>query len=124
MYLPNMQNKKDCTISIDTSGARITKVMVMDGDGLERGSCVREGKSQTILPAIEQVVSEKQITLDDVIAITVHTGPGSFTGVRVGVAVAKMMGLLLGVDINGRKSWETTDILYEKDAFSRNPPQG
>jgi tRNA threonylcarbamoyladenosine biosynthesis protein TsaB len=96
-----MQNKKDYTISIDTSGARITRVVLKDGDGLEFGTLAMEGKSQTILPAIERVVSEKQRVLDDAIGITVHTGPGSFTGVRVGVAVAKMMGLLLGVVVNG-----------------------
>ena len=119
-----MKDKKGITISIDTSAIREARVTLTGPDGLVLGECSMEGKSQTILPALEKVLADTNATIDDITGIRVHTGPGSFTGVRVGVAVAKIISLLLGIDVNGGKPWENIDILYEKDKFAANPLQG
>jgi tRNA threonylcarbamoyladenosine biosynthesis protein TsaB len=119
-----MENKRRITVSIDTSGIREAYVKLMDEEGLVIRECRMEGKSQTILPVFEKVLSEAKITMDDIIGITVNCGPGSFTGLRVGVAVAKLLSLLLGIEINGEKSWHPVEILYEKDKFAGNPLQG
>lgn len=42
--------------------------------------------------------------------IEVETGPGSFTGLRVGVAVANALGLALGIPVNGKKM--ETELRY------------
>ena len=38
----------------------------------------------------------------DITEIEVHTGPGSFTGLRVGIAVATTLGKLLNIPVNGQ----------------------
>lgn len=54
------------------------------------------------LPAsIEKVLAEAGSSLDDVGAIVVGIGPGSFTGLRVGLAVAKGLAFGLGIPIVG-----------------------
>ena len=45
--------------------------------------------SQTLMPMVEQLCQNTATSLDDVEAIAVNAGPGSFTGVRIGVAAAK-----------------------------------
>lgn len=46
----------------------------------------------------------------DIKAIEVETGPGSFTGLRVGVAVANALGLALKIPVNGKKM--ETNLVY------------
>ena len=45
--------------------------------------------SQTLMPMIEQLSINAQVPLGEIEAIAVNAGPGSFTGVRIGVAAAK-----------------------------------
>lgn len=45
--------------------------------------------SQTLMPMTEQLLKNTEMTIDEVDAIAVNVGPGSFTGVRIGVAAAK-----------------------------------
>ena len=52
--------------------------------------------SRTLLPLAESLLKNCGVTLDDVDALAVAHGPGSFTGVRIGVATVK--GLALGAD--------------------------
>jgi tRNA threonylcarbamoyl adenosine modification protein YeaZ len=52
---------------------------------------------ETLLPAIERALTEQGIDRSDLCAVVVGTGPGAFTGLRVGIATAK--GIAHGLDI-------------------------
>lgn len=45
--------------------------------------------SQTLIPMIEQVMKNTGFSMDEIDAVAVNAGPGSFTGVRIGVAAVK-----------------------------------
>lgn len=45
--------------------------------------------SQTLMPMAEQLCSNTGVSFDEIEAVAVNAGPGSFTGVRIGVAAAK-----------------------------------
>lgn len=47
--------------------------------------------SEKFLPMIERIIAKNQLQIDNIDAIYVINGPGSFTGVRVGVTTAKVM---------------------------------
>lgn len=51
--------------------------------------------SQTLLPMVEEIVSMLGMDLKEIDAIAVSAGPGSFTGLRIGSATAKGLGLVL-----------------------------
>lgn len=51
--------------------------------------------SQTLLPMVEEIVSMVDLDLKEIDAIAVSAGPGSFTGLRIGSATAKGLGLVL-----------------------------
>ena len=51
--------------------------------------------SQTLLPMLDEIVKLLDLDLDTIDAIAVAGGPGSFTGLRIGAATAKGLGLAL-----------------------------
>lgn len=51
--------------------------------------------SQTLLPMIDEIVRMTETDLEEIEAIAVSAGPGSFTGLRIGAATAKGLGLAL-----------------------------
>ena len=55
--------------------------------------------AELLTPAIEFVCRQADITLDEIGAIAVDTGPGLFTGMRVGIATAKAMAQALRVPV-------------------------
>lgn len=97
---------------IDTSSREKITIGV-DGEMFETLSG-RE-KSQRLLPFMEESLKKKNKNIKDVTEIEVNTGPGSFTGLRVGVSVANALGWALGVTVNGKRidKGESVDIEYE-----------
>ncbi len=66
--------------------------------------------SQALLPLIQNALKKAGISLQDLTGVNVATGPGSFTGIRVGVSVANALGFALGIPVNGKKM--ETELLY------------
>ncbi|WON78385.1 tRNA (adenosine(37)-N6)-threonylcarbamoyltransferase complex dimerization subunit type 1 TsaB [Serratia sp. UGAL515B_01] len=58
--------------------------------------CPRE-HTQRILPLVQQVLAESELTLSQLDALAFGRGPGSFTGVRIGIGIAQ--GLALGANL-------------------------
>lgn len=84
-------------LAIDSSGAPASAA-VAEGDVLLAEYTIRYKKthSQTLLPMMDQIKRMIELDLDTVDAIAVAGGPGSFTGLRIGSATAKGIGLALG----------------------------
>ena len=52
---------------------------------------------QNLTPQIDQILKDNQLQTGDVDVIAVSHGPGSFTGIRIGVATARALGQILGI---------------------------
>jgi len=65
-------------------------------------------KSQATLVIIDKLLRKNKLKPTDIEEIEVNTGPGSFTGTRVGVAIANALGFGLDVKVNGSKSKPAT----------------
>jgi tRNA threonylcarbamoyladenosine biosynthesis protein TsaB len=59
------------------------------------------GHAEALIPLIARVMKQAGIKFSDVDRIAVTTGPGSFTGVRVGLAAARGFGVATGVPVVG-----------------------
>ena len=79
-------------LGLDTSAASGGAALLVDGVvRSERSFNVGTVHSERLMPAVEQVMREADITGDQLDAIAVTVGPGSFTGLRVGVTTAKAL---------------------------------
>lgn len=77
-------------MAIDTSAKAVSCALVRNGQVL--GSFYSNTgltHSQTLLPMVEHLLDVASISMCDVDAIAVNAGPGSFTGVRIGVSAVK-----------------------------------
>lgn len=72
--------------------------------------------SQVLLPMIVKILKKNKVKLRDLTAVEVNPGPGSFTGTRVGVTVANVLGYILNVPVNGKKGKIIVPV-YEKSKF-------
>ncbi len=108
------------TIVIDSSGSDAIRVALesSDGEQHELKKPASKSKAQEALPMIDELLGEQGLTLADVTAIRVNTGPGSYTGLRVGIAMANMLGFLLGVPINGLPVGQHVFPVYEGDRYA------
>ena len=77
-------------VGIDTSGPAASCAALVDGCVVELIAMNRGlTHSETIMPALDQVMSAAELTCDQVDCFAAVAGPGSFTGVRIGVCAAK-----------------------------------
>lgn len=104
---------------IDSSGSEVIRVGVKPSEGghHELKKPLSKAKAQEVLPMIEKLLKNQKLSLDDITAITVSVGPGSYTGLRVGIAIANMLGFLLGVPINDLVVGQTVIPVYEDDRY-------
>ena len=91
-------------IYIDTTDN--TKVLVsltIHGKEYRKEKKMEARSSQLVLPLIEELLAEHALTPHDIAEVAVNEGPGSFTGVRVGVSIANALAFGLGIPVNGTK---------------------
>ena len=93
---------------IDTTDNSKTTVELQLKDKIDKISKKSVPKSQITLQLIDRILAKNGIKPTEIEEIVVNTGPGSFTGTRVGVAIANALGFGLGVKVNGSKSKQAT----------------
>ncbi|MBQ8148476.1 MAG: tRNA (adenosine(37)-N6)-threonylcarbamoyltransferase complex dimerization subunit type 1 TsaB [Lachnospiraceae bacterium] len=83
-------------LAMDSSGLVASAAIIEDGImRAEYTMNYKKTHSQTLLPMIDEIVKMTETDLDTIDAIAVAGGPGSFTGLRIGSATAKGLGLAL-----------------------------
>jgi tRNA threonylcarbamoyladenosine biosynthesis protein TsaB len=80
-----------CAVAVARSGAAEPAILARAEERIGRGHAER------LMPMIESVLREASASFGDIGRIVVTTGPGSFTGMRIGIAAAR--GLSLALDI-------------------------
>lgn len=83
-------------LGIDSSGL-VAGIAVLDGEEMlaEYNVNYKKTHSQTLLPMLDEVRKMIDLNMEEIDAIAVAAGPGSFTGLRIGSATAKGLGLAL-----------------------------
>ena len=80
------------SLFLDSSDKKVIVALLSGGKLID--SIIEENDnhlSEKFLPMIERIIAKNQLQIDNIDAIYVINGPGSFTGVRVGVTTAKVM---------------------------------
>lgn len=84
---------KDLTVlGIDTSGKTASVAIIRDGVLLGQNTVFTKlTHSQVILPFVKKLLDDTNLCLDDIDLIAVADGPGSYTGLRIGISAVKGM---------------------------------
>ena len=95
-----MQNEKQTILAIDSSGT-VASAAVLRGDRVlsEFTTDGLKKHSTTLLPMIGEALRAAAVGTEELTAIAVSAGPGSFTGLRIGSSTAKGLALALGIPI-------------------------
>lgn len=84
-------------LAFDTATDRATSALVGDGEVLGE----RVSRASTLLADVDALVRQAGAHPRDLEGLAVGTGPGSFTGIRIGLAVARGLALALEVPVAG-----------------------
>ena len=106
------------SLLIDTHDKNVLLVLYKDGkvlDTVNKESNMRH--SEITMPSLVDLIEKNGITINDIKEIFAVVGPGSFTGVRIGVVIAKTIAYLLNIHI---KCITSIDLLY----YSNNMEKG
>jgi tRNA threonylcarbamoyladenosine biosynthesis protein TsaB len=96
-------------LAIDTAGADCaTALYSKEEDRLiaVRQETIGKGHAERLMGMIDEIIMESDHAFQDVGMIAVTIGPGSFTGIRVGVAAARGLGLALSIPVVGVSTLE------------------
>lgn len=86
------------TLGVETSGLAGAVALRRDGETLESVTLQQEGRrhAQTLIAEVEAMLRRTNLTAKQLDVIAVSIGPGSFTGLRVGVVFAKTLAYAIG----------------------------
>src|SRR5258708_2290268 len=86
---------------IDTTSNKGIKVgLKINKQTIWLHSKIRVRSSQVVLPLIDKILKKHKLTVRDINNIEVNAGPGSFTGIRVGVSIANALSYALKIPVN------------------------
>jgi tRNA threonylcarbamoyl adenosine modification protein YeaZ len=93
-------------LAMDTAGPACAVALARaTGSGIEILARIDErigrGHAERLMPMIDEALRHARLSFDDLDRIAVTVGPGSFTGVRVGVAAARALALALDISAVG-----------------------
>ncbi len=88
---------------IDTRDSKKIVVRLQTEKGtFEQRSVASKKRSQATLPLIQGLLRKSELKLEDINDVKVERGPGSFTGLRVGISIANALSFSLLEKINGK----------------------
>jgi tRNA threonylcarbamoyladenosine biosynthesis protein TsaB len=95
------------TLIIDTADNRKNIVgLEIDNKKYFLTRDVSSNRTQVILPMIDELLEKHKLKPRDLSAIEINVGPGSYTGLRIGLAIANSLSFSLKIPVNGKKIGE------------------
>ena len=100
MFSPEGENHM-ILLGIDTATERLSAALFIDGATRERYTDSRSSHCELLTGFIGELVAEADIGMEDIGGVAVSIGPGSFTGLRIGIATAMGAAYSIGVKTAG-----------------------
>src|SRR4051812_23746860 len=94
-------------LAFDTTMAACSVAVWRDGATVAaRHAPMERGQAEALMPLVDVCMKDADVAFDTLTRIAVTVGPGSFTGVRVGLAAARGFGLALKIPVIGATTGE------------------
>ena len=106
------------SLFLDTCNSNIIIGLLKDNKLIDNSSFKNDNNlSEKLLPMIKDLLEKNNIKINSINKIYISIGPGSFTGIRIGVTVAKTIAWALNIDIIPISSLEVMASTHEKDNY-------
>ena len=109
-------------LAFDTVAAAASVAVFLDG---EKIFSLREnmdrGHSEALVPMIKKVISSISFEFKDLNLIAVTVGPGSFTGVRIGLSTARTLSMATKIPVIGVTSFDAVAAALKKKDWKEKP---
>lgn len=106
-------------LAIDTAAPRLQLALLGENDRLE--DLVEDmptGQAERLFPALAELLARTNTAYKDLNRIAVTTGPGSFTGLRIGLSAARGLGLALSIPVLGIPSLLALSLVAQCNAIA------
>ena len=97
-----------------TSNKEIIVRLTTGGKEFEEKREIENNRTQIVLPLIDKLLKEHNLSPKDLNSIEVNAGPGSFTGIRVGVSIANTLSFALQISVNNITFKEDGKVVQPK----------
>ena len=103
------------TLLLDSSDKDLIVGLAKDGELVYKVNyCAWQRQSEYMIPEIQKLLMKENITLMDIDSVALGIGPGSYTGVRIPLAIAKTLNVVSNVDIIPLSSLQIMGNTQEK----------
>jgi tRNA threonylcarbamoyladenosine biosynthesis protein TsaB len=106
-------------LGFDTATAAVS-VALQEGDRVAGQACAVDARhhAELLMPMIAKVMADAGVARGDLDAIAVGVGPGPYTGLRVGVVTARVLGSVFGIPVHGVCSLDVIAASVSASAFA------
>ncbi|OGS36608.1 MAG: tRNA (adenosine(37)-N6)-threonylcarbamoyltransferase complex dimerization subunit type 1 TsaB, partial [Elusimicrobia bacterium RIFOXYD12_FULL_66_9] len=84
-------------LAVDATGDALFVALESGGRVLSARRDAKTKHDESLLPAVESLLKRAKLTWKDLDAVAVPSGPGRFTGIRIGMAFAAMLAMKLNI---------------------------
>ena len=106
-------------LSIDCSAKSVSAAIAEDGKLIAEGFLnIKLTHSETLMPLIEQVLLNSKLALKDIDGFAVTAGPGSFTGIRIGISALKGLAFAEQKPIYAFSTLEAMALVFSGGAYA------
>ncbi len=103
------------TIYLDTHFINLVVALFKDGILIDKKVVESNQHSFYTVNLLSSMLNDNNISISDIKDFIVINGPGSFTGVRIGVVIAKMFGYTKNVELRALSYLEAMALNYDRD---------
>ncbi|RJQ25625.1 hypothetical protein C4577_05270 [Candidatus Parcubacteria bacterium] len=100
-------------LNIDASETKKVKVIISENKKVLVVKQSQDSKAESTLSLIKEALNQINIKIEDIDKIYVNQGPGSFTGLRIGLSIANTVSFLLLKKVNDEELGSIVEPIYQ-----------
>src|SRR5262249_27068835 len=108
-------------LAIDTALGACSAGLRVNGKHFARSEIMLSGHAERLMPMINEVMEEAGVKFPDLDTVVTTTGPGAFTGLRIGLSAAKSLGLALDIPVFGITTLQALALQYSAEKKPSGP---
>lgn len=120
----NRSDPRESILALDASTTACSAAVTIDGHLVaHRFEEMDRGQAERLNPMIGEVMAEASLAFRDIGLVAVTTGPGAFTGLRIGIACARAIALASGAGLRGVTTFEALARAVPDDEMTEGGPR-